>query len=75
MSRHAYDTDLNDAEWHKIDPLIPGAKQGVRPRSQDRREIVNAVFYIVKAGCTWRLLPHDLPYVADGVLLLPPMAS
>lgn len=41
--------------------MIPAAKLGRRPRSQDVREIVNAVFYMVKAGCTWRLLPHDLP--------------
>jgi len=45
MSRRAYDTDLSDAEWHKIEPLIPSAKPGGRPRSQEPREkIVNAVF-------------------------------
>lgn len=61
MSRRAYDTDLSDAEWQKIAPLISAAKPGGRPRSQNMQQIVNAVFYIVKAGCTWRLLPHDLP--------------
>lgn len=52
MSRRAYDTDLSDAEWHKIDSLIPAGKPGGRPRSQNMREIINTVFYIVKAGCT-----------------------
>lgn len=61
MSRRAYDTDMNDAEWRRIEPLIPSAKPGGRPRSQDMREIANAVFYMVKVGGSWRLLPHDLP--------------
>lgn len=61
MSRRAYDTDLNDAEWRKIDPLIPPPEPGGRPRSQDMGEIINVVFYLVKAGCAWRLLPKDLP--------------
>lgn len=61
MNRRTYDTDLSDAQWHKIELLIPKVKPGGRPRSQNMREMVNAVFYVVKAGCTWRLLPHDLP--------------
>lgn len=40
---------------------VPKAKSGGRPRSQIMRETINAVFYLVKAGCTWRMLPHDLP--------------
>lgn len=75
MRRRAYDTDLSDAEWHKIEPLVPKAKSGGRPRSQNLREMINAVFYIVKAGCTWRLLPHDRSEVADSVLLLPTLGS
>ena len=50
MRRRAYDTDLSDAEWHKIEPLVPKAKSEGRPRSQNLREMINAVFYIVKAG-------------------------
>ena len=61
MSRRAYDTDLSDMEWQKIAPLIPNAKPGGRPRSQEPRQIANAVFYMVKVGGPWRLLPHDLP--------------
>jgi len=61
MSRCAYDSDLSDVEWQKISPLIPKAKPGGRPRTQEPREIANAVFYMVKVGGPWRLLPHDLP--------------
>lgn len=61
MSRCTYNIDLSDAEWHKIDPMITTAKPERRPRSQNMREIANAVFYIVKVGKQWRLLPHDLP--------------
>lgn len=62
MSRRAYDTDLSDAEWDKIEPLIPAGKPGGQPRSQDMRETINAMFYMVKVGGPWRrLLPHDLP--------------
>jgi transposase len=59
--RKAYPTDINAEQWALIEPLIPPAKPGGRPRSVDRREIINALFYILSAGCAWRLLPHDLP--------------
>ena len=61
MARKAYPTDLTDAEWRVLEPLIPAAKLGGRPRSVEMREIVNAVRYLLRAGCAWRLLPHDLP--------------
>lgn len=61
MERKAYDTDLSDAQWKCIEPLIPEAKHGGRPRSMDVREIFNAIFYVLRTGCAWRLLPHDLP--------------
>lgn len=44
-----------------VEPLIPPAKPGGRPRSQNLREILNAIFYVLRAGFAWRLLPHDLP--------------
>ena len=45
-----------------IEPLLPPRKKGRgRPRVRDRREIVNAIFYLVRSGCAWRLLPHDFP--------------
>ena len=61
MSRATYPSDLTDAQWALLQPLIPPAKPGGRPRSVDMREIVNAILYLLRTGCAWRLLPHDLP--------------
>jgi putative transposase len=61
MIRTKYDTDLNDEDWSTLESFIPQAYEGGRPRSVDMREILNAIFYILRAGCAWRLLPHDLP--------------
>src|SRR5829696_1156161 len=60
-ARRAYATDLTDAEWQLLAPLIPAPKPGGRPPLHDRRELVNAMAYWLRAGCAWRLLPHDLP--------------
>src|SRR5215212_8521430 len=60
INRKTYSTDLNDTEWGLIAPLLPAAKGG-RPRRWPVRVMVNAIFYIVRQGCTWRDLPHDLP--------------
>jgi len=54
-------TDLTDAEWTIVAPLIPAAKSGGRPRTTDMREVVNATFYILRSGCQWRMLPQDFP--------------
>jgi putative transposase len=61
MRRKPYPTDLTDAQWRRIEPLVPKPKPGGRPATYSRREIVNALFYIAANGCTWRSLPHDLP--------------
>ena len=61
MKRKPYPTDLNNAEWQIVEPLIPPAKFGGRPREVDIREIVNAIFYWLRSGCSWEMLPHDLP--------------
>ncbi len=61
MTRKAYPTDLTDIQWQLIKPLIPPEKTGGKHRTVDMREIVNAIFYILRAGCSWRMLPHDLP--------------
>lgn len=61
MSRIAYPTDLNDAEWAAVRALLPPARSGGRPCSYDRRELVNAMLYVHRTGCAWRLLPHDFP--------------
>ena len=57
----AYSSDLTDAEWGLLEPFIPPAKPGGRPRTTDIREVVNAIFYILRGGCAWRLLPHEFP--------------
>jgi putative transposase len=59
--RKPYPTDLSDVEWNYIEPHLPAPKGHGRPRTHDLREIVNAVFYVLKSGCQWRLLPHDFP--------------
>lgn len=59
--RERYESDLTDAEMRFIEPLIPAAKSGGRPRDIDMREVLNAIFYQVRSGCAWRLLPHDFP--------------
>ena len=61
MNRKPYPTDLNDAEWELLNPLLPEAKPGGRPRSVDIREVLNAIFYRERSGCSWDMLPHDLP--------------
>jgi len=61
MNREAYPTDLSDAEWEILKPLIPPAKLGGRRRSVDMREILNAIFYRMRTGCAWDMLPHDFP--------------
>src|SRR3954447_15870120 len=59
--RRPYDTDLTDPEWEHLKPLVPLAKSGGRPPIHSRREILNGIFYTVRSGCAWKLLPHDLP--------------
>jgi len=51
MSRTPYPSDLNDAQWNVLAPLIPPAKPGGRPRSVDMREILDAILYVVRSGC------------------------
>jgi putative transposase len=57
----SYPTDLTDAEWEILAPLIPSALPGGRPRQQEMRAIVNAMLYVLRGGISWRMLPHDLP--------------
>jgi putative transposase len=59
--RKPYPTDLSDKEWALLEPLVPAVKSGGRPARWERREIANAIFYVVRSGCTWRQLPHDFP--------------
>jgi|SRR5882724_3951626 len=61
MNRRLYSTDLTDAEWRALEPHVPAPKGVGRPRRHSIREVLNAIFYLLRSGCTWRLLPHDLP--------------
>lgn len=61
MARQRYPTDLTDRQWAVLQPLLPAAKPGGRPRSVDLREIMDAVLYVDRNGTTWRALPHDFP--------------
>lgn len=60
MTRKSYPTDLSDAQWELIAPLLPPAKHGGRPRTVNLREVVNTVLYLNRTGCQWDMLPHDL---------------
>jgi transposase len=61
MARSRYPSDLTDAQWVVLEPLIPAVKSGGRPAVHDRREIMDAILYVLRTGCSWRSLPHDFP--------------
>jgi putative transposase len=61
MARKSYPSDLTDEQWQLIEPKIPPAKPGGRHREVNMREVVNAILYLSRTGCSWRQLPHDLP--------------
>jgi transposase len=56
-----YPSDLSDAEWALVAPMIPPAKRGGRPRDVNVREVLNGIFYVLSTGCQWNALPKDLP--------------
>src|ERR1044072_6642770 len=59
-ARHRYPSDLTDFQWENIEHLFPRGNGATgRPRTYPQREIVNAVLYLARAGCTWGILPHD----------------
>ena len=61
QSKLRYPSDLTDAEWALVRPLIPPAKRGGDKRTVDVREVVNGLFYVLSTGCQWRAIPKDLP--------------
>jgi transposase len=61
MSTRLYPTDLTDSQWEIIQPLIPLAKSGGRPRTLDMRLVINAVMYVTVGGIQWRMLPKEFP--------------
>jgi putative transposase len=62
IKRKPYQTDLSDAEWQKIESCVPKPKtKRGKKRKHSLREILNAIFYLLRSGCAWRMLPHDFP--------------
>jgi len=59
--RRVYASNVTDNEWAILEPLIPTVKPGGRPEEIERREIVNGILYVLRSGCPWRLMLHDLP--------------
>jgi putative transposase len=61
MTRLPYPSDLTDRQWARLEPHLPEARPGGRPRSVDVREVVDAILYVLRNGIIWRALPHDFP--------------
>jgi len=59
--RKPYETDVTDGQWEAVKDLIPPSHPGGRPREVDPREVLNAILYLVRTNCPWRMLPHDFP--------------
>ena len=59
-ARTAYPSDLTDAQWAILEPLVPASKHGGRPRKVNMREVINTILYLNRTGCQWDMLPHDL---------------
>src|SRR5215210_7462854 len=60
--RRAFQSDLSDAEWNCLKSHLPAPKATGRPRLHSLREVLDSIFYVLKSGCAWRLLPHDLEH-------------
>jgi putative transposase len=60
LARKAYSSNLTDAQWTILEPLIPASKHGGRPRKVNMREVINTILYLNRTGCQWDMLPHDL---------------
>ncbi len=61
LNRNAYPSDLTDAQWEVLEPLVPALSPEAAYHVHARREIVNAILYVLRSGCPWRLLPHEFP--------------
>jgi putative transposase len=62
FQRLPYTTDLTEEAWQILAPLLPPEKSGGRPRKYPIREVINGIQYVLRGGCAWRLMPHDLPH-------------
>lgn len=61
MTSTCYPSDLTDVEWQHLEPLLPAPKSTGRPREWSLRLIVNGIFYLVRGGCAWSMLPLEYP--------------
>ena len=61
MDRRSYPTDLTDAQWGLLEPLLPTVSPRGHPRTVHLREVVNGILYVLRGGISWRMMPHDLP--------------
>src|SRR5215470_11109 len=75
MMRRSYPSDVSENEWRILEPLLPPAKPGGRPRTTAMREVINAILYLDRTGSQWRALPHEFPRLHHGVELLPHLAQ
>lgn len=69
MRTKPYPSDLTDAEWEILKGYLPGPKLGGRPRSTNLREVLNAIFYVLKTGCQWDMLPHGFPLNSSEAMI------
>jgi putative transposase len=60
MNRKPYPSDLTDAQWEELASLLPPAKARGHPRTVNLREVINSILYVLRTGCAWRMMPHDL---------------
>ncbi len=60
MPGRRYPSDLSDDEWHLLEPLFPPRRRG-RPPKWPRRLLADAIFYVLRSGCAWRMLPREYP--------------
>lgn len=61
MTHLPYPSDLSEEQWAILAPMIPPPRKNVRPRDADMREVINGILYLLRTGCPWRHMPHDLP--------------
>ena len=75
MSRKPYPSDLTDAQWEELAPLLPTDTKRGLGRTTDLREVVNGILYVLWDGITWRLMLHDLPPREYGLVVLRELAG
>ena len=71
IKRKSYDSDLTDKQWKFVEPLLPKPAKTGRPR-RNRREVINGILYVLKTGCKWKDMPHDIetsPSTCNRILL------